>query len=110
MHHPPSKRGTAMARRIRGNKDWNVKFDREALVAEPLYHTPDADGLKITSTSTLTAGAVKFILRSIRPIRSINRIRVLNIFITKILIINQIMSTKRKGGNNTKKQLISLPS
>jgi hypothetical protein len=34
--------------------DWNVKFDRAALVAEPLYHTPDADGLKITSTSTLT--------------------------------------------------------
>jgi hypothetical protein len=27
--------------------DWNVKFDREALVGETLYHAPDADGLDI---------------------------------------------------------------
>jgi hypothetical protein len=40
-------------------------FDRAALVAEPLYHTPDADGLKITSTSTLT-GSVHTTVNALR--------------------------------------------
>jgi hypothetical protein len=98
--------------------DWNVKFDREAQVSEPLYHTPDADGLNIKSTSTLTGSvhttvnalreaiAVQrmlerdaIICNRVRTIINRNRNRRLQILITKPIIKNKIMRTKWKSRN-----------
>jgi hypothetical protein len=57
---------------IEGCKFSSRKFDREALVGEPLYHTPDADGLKITSTSTLT-GSVHTTVNALREAIAVQR-------------------------------------
>jgi hypothetical protein len=52
--------------------DWNVKFDREALVHETLYHAPDADGLDIKSTSVLT-GSVHTTVNALREAIAVQR-------------------------------------